>query len=298
VGLDERKGYVGGTAAYEDYNGNNGTLIGASGYSTDAAPDWSPNGEGYAIKNGWKQAGTSAYDADVDRARRMGAEGQQRGAVQLNQEKADYSRDLQMGALDLLQMQANGSAPSSAQILSQRANEGAVAQAGHAMTGAKGLGSRIAAFNGAAPAAAGQAMQANAQNAQMRAGEISRGQGSFATGANQVQGQDIAAATTNAQLEAQQRALNESRQQAFEGQAWGVRHTQQQAADDFRRQGQAGDNARHQQKLVEDAADDRQTDQAISTGMATGRLALSDERAKSRMHPVGSLSGLMRGSWR
>ncbi len=284
--LNEKEGYLGDTEH-----------ISAAGVNQDANPDWQMDGGGNAVVNGWQKAGTNAFDKDVDRDRQMGSQGQNRAAVQLDQTNANQSRGLQMGALGYLRNQANGTAASSAQILGQRANQNAVTQAGQAVTGASGgIGAHLAAQRAASNAALGQAMGTNAQNASTRAAEISRGQSEYASGAQGVEGQDIQAATANATLEAQQRALNEKRQQEFEQRAWNVRDSQQKAADDYRRQQQQAENARNQQRDYESAEDDAALRNTVSVGLAgVSGLGGSDERMKKNINPMGSLGHLARG---
>jgi hypothetical protein len=242
---------------------------------------------------------TSAYDTDVDRARRKGAEGQTRTAVQLDQTQANESRGLEMGALGMLRAQADGSAPSSSAILSQRANQNAVGGAAQQVTAAHGPGGRVAAF-GAAGQTAGRSMLAgNAANADVRAGEISKGQGSYTNATGVVNAQDIGAATQNAQYEAAQRAMNEQRQQEFERRGWNTRNTESQAEDRYKRN---TDNAmlsneqRDLQRQATKAAEDANTMNVINTGMSGGLSAYmkSDERTKKDVRPLhmGSLAGL------
>ncbi len=270
------------------YQGNN--VIGAT-YSKEANPNWDPTGGGETVVNGWKQGGTSAYDADVDRARRMGYEGIGRAAPRLDQTNADQARGVQMGSLGLLMNQANGTAPSAAAIQSQRANQGAAQAIGGAgMHG--GIGAALSAQNAASSGAGNQALAANAHNAAQRAAEISHGQAALSAGAVGTQQQDTGAAVSNAQLEAQQQAADEARQQMFERQAYGVRKTQQQAADDFAAQRAAAQNDAARQRQIQDALEDQKTMMAVNTGLTVASAAMSDPRAKMG---IGSLGTLMRG---
>ncbi len=273
------------------YMGNN--AIGAT-YDKGANPDWDPQGGGEAVIGGMKQGGTSAYDADVDRARRMGYEGIGRAAPRLDQTNADQVRGIQMGSLGLLGRQADGSAASAAAIQSQRANQGAAQAIGGAgMHG--GVGAALSAQNAASSGAGNQALAANAHNAAQRAAEISHGQASLAAGAVGTQQQDTGAATSNAQLEAQQQALDEARQQMYERQAYGVRKTQQQAADDWAAQQAGAQNDVARQRQIQAAMEDQKTMSAVNMGLAAGTggiSALSDPRSKMN---IGSLGHLMRG---
>jgi hypothetical protein len=274
-----------------------GAQIDRGSYS--GGPAWSPDGTGHDVINNWKQAGTSAYDKDVARYRGMGAEGQARQAVQLDQGPANAARARQMGALSLLQNQATGAAPSAAAIMAQRANQNAAQGAASQTAGAKRIGSGIVAANSAGGAAANAMLQANAQNAALRAQEMSQGQNAFSGAATGMRGQDIGAATTNAQLEAQQRALNEKRQQEYEQLGFDTRKTQQQAAIDWQKQLAAQANAHARQRMAEQAEDDAVMMNAVNMGVgATVGVMGSDPRMKQNVVPMGSLSRLMYGGGR
>ncbi len=253
---------------------------------------YSPSGGGEDIVDGYKKAGTSAYDKDVDRARRMGDQSHDRDAPTLDQGNADEARGIQMGSLGLLRQQADGSAPSAAAILSQRANSAGAQQIARQQLAGRSPGARIAASGNAMSAGSLGMLQANAANAGQRAGEISRGQAGLAAGSVGVQGQDTSAAVSNAQFEQQQRALNEARQQNFERQGWNVRKTQQQAADDFYRQQQEAEAARARQDAAKDAENDAVTMGWINRGL---NLLPSDPQAKTNIRPMGSLGHLMNG---
>lgn len=296
----KRRGYLGDHHGSED---NNDTIL-SGDVNQRGSPDWTPDGgtgEGYDIVGGWRRPGTSAFDKDVERARRMGAEGQRRGAPFVDQTQAGQSRELEMNALGMLRAQGAGTAPSAAQTLSQRVNQNAVQNAGQQMTAARGIGSRIASAQGAGQQA-GQAMLAgNAANAASRAGEISQGQTAYSASASGARGQDIGYATADAQFEAQQRALNEARQQRFERMGWDTRKTQQQAEDDWKRMSDDQKIAIAQQQEAARGRDDATTLGAINlataggSGLATGTG--SDERMKAHVRPMamGSLSSLFHG---
>ncbi len=275
------------------------------------------------IESGPKQVtgiGNESWDDAVTGYRDTGAAMQQRAAPVLDQRQADQSRGLQLNALDMLRRQGSGQAPSSADILSQRANQTAVQNAGAQVTGARTAGGGIAALRGAGNAAGNAMLAGNAQNADARAGEISRGQGAFASGAGTAQGQDIHAATTNAQLEAGQRALNEAGQQGYEAMAWNTRNAAQRAGLDAQRGHDANVAALRD---IHNQIEKSKTDQlkgAVNFGasaggaLMTGGMSLgaqaaakgvsaeeaardretadSDERMKTH---IGSLSALMNG---
>ena len=256
-----------------------------------AAPDLLGTNQGYT-KPG---TGPESWDTDVDRARRMGEESHGRLAPQLDQTQAGEARNLQLGGLGLLRMQGEGTADSSAQILSQRANEAAATQAGAAGLG-KHPGSNLATFNRAAPAVGTAALAANARTAHERAGEISRGQAGYAAGTQKAQGQDIQTSLADAQLEAQQRALNEARQQGFERRGWNTRNMESQTYDRWQAQREADVRRMENERLAKNAATDARNREYVSTGasIVTGGISggsLSDERSKVQM---GSLGHMMR----
>jgi hypothetical protein len=227
---------------------------------------------------------------DVERYRAMGAQGH--GPVQLDLAHANAAGVNQLNALSQLRRQASGQAASSAEILANRANQNAIAQSGQQVTSAKSTGSALAALRNGAPSAMGQAMAANAQNASARAAEISKAQSTYAGSANQTMGQDVAQATTNAQLAAQTRALNEKRQQDFERRAFDVRKTEMGAANDAIKLQRQKDQDETAAKRDQESRDMKRA----TTGLSMGLGALfSDSRTKDHVIPVGSLSSLMLG---
>lgn len=260
-----------------------------------------PEAEGNIIQPGdgnWFAAGIEGgaaavvspqFQRDVDRYRQLGARSPA-AIPQVDTTASNESRGLQMGALGMLRRQADGSAPSAAEVLSQRANQGATRMAASAATGARTVGGGLAAFSASAPGAAQQAMAANAANAGQRAAEVSRGQAQYAGGNNAVRVQDLGIATQNAQLEQQHRAATEQRQQAFERMAFDTRNTETQAANEARNQDNLGAQQERAARLQERQADWQKTKDVASMGMA----AFSDPRTKTNVVPMGSLASLMR----
>ncbi len=250
-------------------------MAGAGFQSTPNAeedPNWSADGHGNAIYDNIYE-GENAYDKSVDKYRNRGNPLNPDGtrkveALSLNQGQADESRGLEMNALAMLRRQGDGTAPSAAQTLSQRANQGAIQNAGQQVTAARGIGNRIAASQNAGQQAGTAMLAGNAANASMRAGEISQGQNSYAGGAGAVNTQDIGASTTNAQLESQQRALEELHQQSNERMAYDTRRTQMSAQAESVRQA----NAAREAQRAYDAA--KATD-AWNKGMAVVSTATS-----------------------
>ncbi len=258
-------------------------------------PNWSPDGYGNEVWHD-QMYGENAYDKSVDAYRERGAKTQE--AIRLDQGRADESRGLEMNALGMLKAQGNGTAASSAAILAPRANENAVQQAGQQVTAARGgIGAHLAAQRQSGQAAGQQMLAGNAQGANARAQEISTGQNAYTGGAGAVQGQDIGAATTNASLEAQQRALDEMHQQANERLAYDTRRTQASAMKEAARQAEEKYERDRANKEARTAAD---WDKAKTIG-STGMMMMgSDERMKEDVHPMhmGSLSHLHRSRGR
>lgn len=252
---------------------------------------------------GWHATGVTGgavvsnqFGQDVDRYRQIGHQETQRDPIQINQGPAQQSRGIQMGALGLLRAQANGSAPSSAQILSQRGNQMAGRAAAQRVTGARGVGASVGAFGGANDAASQQALASNVQGASARAGEISHGQGAFTAGAGAVRGQDLGAATTNAQLDAQNRELAERQQQHYERMAFDTKNQEMQAANDAMNLDRNGQQQQRAQRLAESQADWQKAKDVASIGLGGfSALAGSDPRTKMNM---GSLGGLTRRAGR
>ncbi len=233
-----------------------------------------------------------SFNNDVNRYRDKGAQGQ--ASVNLDQTHTNASRQLQMNALGLLRAQGDGSAPSSAAILSQRANQNAVQSAAMQTAGAKTAGGGIAASRGAGNSAGSAMLAGNAQNANTRLGEISKGQGGYASGTGALMGQDIGEATTSANLEATQNALNEHRQQAYEKMAWDARNAEMNAANQAHNQDTQRQQAERAQRDAENQSDFNKIKDTASMGLAGGS-SLSDPRSKCNVMPMGSLAHLMKG---
>ncbi len=256
------------------------------------------------IGNGAEQfsgIGNESFEDATNRYRQRGEQLQQRTGPVVNEGQANGSRVLEMGALGMLRRQADGSAPSSSAILAQRANQNAIAAAGQQVAGARTTGGGIAALRGAGNTAGNAMLAGNAQNADQRAAEISRGQANYLSGTGAVRGQDIGVATQNAQLAAQQQALNEAGQQHYEGMGVNTRNAAQTLGQQA--QGQLNtDKADLRQISAANSQEENAAGmQAVGTGagFASGGLTMmrrptgtSDPRAKMN---IGSLSALTRG---
>jgi hypothetical protein len=221
--------------------------------------------------------GGQTWDEATQGYRDAGAAYQQRGALTLDQSQADKARAIQMGSLGLLRRQATGEAPSASEILSQRANEQGAQNMAEAGLHARGPGAAVAA-NGAAMRTGSLAMLGlNAQNAAQRAQEISRGQSGYSGSAGALRGQDIAAATSNAQLEAQQRALNEAAQQNYEQMAYDTRQAQLAQGNAKEANVQAANNAIRAENAntKQEDAQNLGTAAAVGAGIASAGTSLA-----------------------
>lgn len=138
--------------------------------------------------------------------------------TQLDQGAADQSRGFQMGSLASLQGAANGTAPSQAAILGQQmADKNAQQAVSSAGTVRGGPGAQASAYRYAANNAATQGAQAQQSIMADRANEMSTAQNNLANASSAARGQDLSAATTNAQLGQQTQQTNASNQLAQTG---------------------------------------------------------------------------------
>lgn len=190
-------------------------------------PEYDPNRYQY----GGYQGGAAQKQTDLingENAVQQRAAPQIAG-TQLDQTDANQSRGFQMGSLASLQGAADGSAPSQAAILGQQMADrnaaGAVSAAG---TVRGGPGAQSSAYRYAAQNAATQGAQAQQSIMADRAGEMATARGQLATAAGTTRGQDLGAASTNAQLGEQtqlanagygiqQTGLNDQRASQYEG---------------------------------------------------------------------------------
>ncbi len=259
------------------------------------------------IGNGAEQftgIGNESFEDATNRYRQRGEQLQQRTGPVVNEGQANGSRVLEMGALGMLRRQADGSAPSSSAILSQRANQNAIAAAGQQVAGARTTGGGIAALRGAGNTAGNAMLAGNAQNADQRAAEISRGQANYLSGTGAVRGQDIGVATQNAQLAAQQQALNEAGQQHYEGMGVNTRNSAQTLGQQAQGQLNTDKADLRQMEAQKSKQENDNAMQAVGTTMAVGSGGMSLAAARPQLTSgsdprtkmnIGSLSALTRG---
>ncbi len=245
------------------------------------------------VVNGYIQPGTSGADVDVARYRSMGEAAGQMQGPQINQARTGESRGLQMGSLASLEDVAAGRSSEALRMGQAQARDAALGQQ-----------SMAASVRGGAMARAGAARAANLNSARTQAqimnsaragqaAEMADARGRLFQGATQQRAQDLALATDQAKLQAQQRALNEQQQQGLERMGWDVRSADQGAGLETQQQMDAQKAANRKYRLAER----QQEEQAYITAGSTvlGAMGgMSDERAKTQIMPVGSLARLMR----
>ncbi len=233
--------------------------------------------------------GTPVADADIARYRAMGA--QKQAAVALDQADADRARGIQMGSLARLQDAAAGGAPSAAAIKGQMATSNAVRSGTMSAGGARSPGAAVAAMRGGIAGSGAQMAHGSGTAIDARVGEMGEARGQYMGGTLGLRGQDIQAATTNAQLEAQQRAQDAQRQLFYE--RLGYETKNQVLGGELGRTAaeQAAANANRSQNLAERQAD-FETLKAIgsmSLGAAQGGLnAYAQAQAAPQQQPAPS----------
>lgn len=266
-----------------------GSIKGPRDFQTQDPQGW---GElGYRTdENGRAIEGTSGADVDASRYRDLGA--RREASIALDQRQANQARGQQTDALALQRDAARGGAPSRAAELGKLATTQGSQQAAAAQVG-RGLGGSLratrAAVGGQGQAGGSAAMQAG----DMRAQEMAANRQGYMGGASGMRRQDIGAATANAKLEAQQRALEEQRQQAYEKMAWDTQNAQMFGQIEKTAMREKDDLERRQLRDAEAQADlNKIKDVATYTTAGLGGAMASDRRAKNVV-PYGSLGPLM-----
>lgn len=202
------------------------------GYSNAQSKPFTETPEYEKYRYQYGQSPTGASDA-VSNAFNREAAVEERTApqmqgTQLDQGAANQTRDIQMGSLANLQSAAAGGAPSAAENLARQGIDRSLrAQTSAAGNVRGGPGAAASAYRYASQNAAQQRADMNQGIQAERANEIATARGQLATAGTAVRGQDLTAATTNAQLgqdanktnatlQLQGRALNDQRAQQYE----------------------------------------------------------------------------------
>lgn len=240
---------------------------------------------------GGYEGGANDY---ANRAQQMGSGAQQRGAYQSDFTQSDESRGYGMGALGLLQAQAEGRAPSAAEVLARRNQEAAIQATNSSARGIKGgAGARVAAMRGAQQVGAQQLAQGNQQAEQLRAQEQARATGQLIQGSIGMRGGDLDAQRIQQQNELTQRQLNDQQQRFFEQQGFNAQANQLNAnlhQNDTANQAWQGGRA---DTRASDQQDWDRTKDILGIASSAGQGAAgavgsitSDPRAKEDITPV------------
>jgi hypothetical protein len=262
-----------------------------TGQSTDTQRWGGSRGD---VVNGWIQPGTSGADKDVNRYRGLGeAAAQQTGPV-IDQAASNETREMYLGSLAGLNRTARGLDSRAMDLGAQQSIDAANAQRGMAASVRGGPMARAAASRMAERSAARTGADIMNMARAGQAQEMSNARHQLVQGSTQLRGQDLGLSTSQAQLEAQQRALNEQQQQAYERMGWDTRNADMMAGEETRQ--------REQAQIVEErkaraAQRQKKYDEMLFAGSTVlGGLTgfMSDERAKTDIVPVGSLARLMR----
>ncbi len=211
-------------------------------------------------------AGTSGGDQDYARFGALANAGQP-GAVQIDQGASNESRGIEGGALGLLQNRANGGY-TQAQGLARNQALGAVAGIHSLAASIKGgAGARAAAARGATATGDRVWNQAGQDRAALGAREQADAAGQYFGAATAQRGQDLGVATSQAQLEAQQRAANDQHKQHYDQAAWNTGNAQNNATLGVSGQDQAAENAARLAQQQASAVNRQQAQTAVSGGI-------------------------------
>lgn len=252
-------------------------------------------GKGYYQENGQYVPGTSGAEQEVARYQGMGMATQ--APVGIDRTRTGESRGLMMGSLGHLQNVADGRESEALRLGQDQARQAALGQTSMAASVRGGAMARAAASSAANRGIA----RSNAQIANYaragQAAEMQQARQQLMQGSTGLRTQDLGLAGSQADLAARQRALDEHRQQTYEGMASDVTDAELFARLEAQKQDEQQAAAQRRQRAAEKQAD---TDKAfdifnVATGGVGGFLGdLSDERAKTNIVPVGSLARFMR----
>jgi hypothetical protein len=196
-------GIAGGTAAALGLgkNTNRATSFGASS-------QYKPVGFNQFLGEDWEK---------------QGAAGQNRQGVAIDTGLGNMSRDAQLDALGMMRDQAQGNRPSVAEMQMQRGLDQAIRSQQSMAASARGPAAMAMAQYGAGQNTAQLGQEVNAQAGQLRAQEMANALGMYGQMGTSMRGMDEQRALAQAQLEAQQRQMNDAYQMGMLGQANQVR---------------------------------------------------------------------------
>jgi hypothetical protein len=156
--------------------------------------------------------------SEANRYQQAAGAADQRQGVQMNLDHYNQARGETQNAVGLSRAAAEGNAPSVAQMQLRQGLDQANNQAAGMAAGARGGGGNLALAARSAIQQQGQnAMTTNQNAAMLRANEMATARGQYMQGAQGMQTTDLAQSGQQAALDAQQRNLNDARNQYYEG---------------------------------------------------------------------------------
>lgn len=222
-------------------------------------------------ENGNPVAGTSGLARDVQRWQQMGQVGEQQQGPQISQAFPNQSRGVIMGGLANLAARSQGGQPS---VAEQAGTAQAAASAnnlqGTAGTVRGGAAARAAAANIANRQGAMVRARQVGVNAATRAEDMANARQDFVGATGALRGQDIGLATSQADLEAKQRQLNDQRENFFENQAQRAKDAQLGARLNRTAGAQAAATAGFQQNQQLQQQQQENTMRVVGAGSSTG----------------------------
>lgn len=278
----------------------------AGGWRTYDSHEWGGHGQSVDA-HGRGIYGTDDASVDASRYDYMGQNPDYATGPQMEGQQESWMRGMQDDGMGLMAKAAQGD-PNSVAIQAGRAQSLAAQNAQQSMASSARGGPM-------AQAAAARQAQANASDIGARqgmqeratmAGEMAAGRNAYANAANQQHQQDINYGTTQAQLDAQQRAQNSQNEQYYSRLGWDTKNAQLGQHLGRTQAQNAAANANQAVGLAEDQAAWNNAKTGISTGLgaAQGGIAAyqmtqaktnpdpsdpystSDERAKEDIKPV------------
>lgn len=233
------------------------------------------------------QNAPSLAQTEANRYRTAAGAADQRQGVQMDLGNYNETRGDMQGALGLARAAATGNAPSVAQMQLRQGLDQANSQAAGMAAGARGGGGNLALASRAALNQQGQnAMVTNQNAAMLRANEMATARQQYAQTAQGLGQLDLSQSGTQAALDAQQRGLNDARNQYYEGGLQRIYGAQQQGMSGYQQQ-QA--NNRYQIEAANRGyADKRFSDQQAAN---SGALEMGGRAAEGLLRIPGAIQG-------
>lgn len=233
------------------------------------------------------KAAPNLAQSEANRYQQAGAAADQRQGVQMNLDNYNQSRGQTQNALGLAQSAAEGNQPSVAAMQLRQGLDQANNQAAGMAAGARGGGGNLALAARSAIQQQGQnAMTTNQNAAMLRANEMATARGQYLQGAQGMQNTDLTQSGQQAALNAQQRGLNDARNQFYEGGLQKIYGAQQAGQSGYQQQQASNNmsiaNANH------GYADKRFSDQQAAN---SGAVQMGGRAVEGLLRIPGQLSG-------